>query len=70
MRPERIAATGAHVSSTAALPGVRDFHAQNEQNQERVKLRIHAMNITDQVTHRKTMHSYDDMECTPREKQL
>ena len=58
------------MSPKAALPGVRDFYAQNEQNQERVKLRIHAMNITDQVSHKKTIASYDDMECIPSKKQL
>ena len=70
MQPGRIAAAGARVSPKAALPGVRDFYAQNEQNQERVKLSIHAKNITDQVTHRKTIASYDDMEGIPSKKQL
>ena len=58
------------MSPTAILPGVRDFYAQNEQNQDSLKFSIHAKNITDQVSHRKTTDSYDDMEGIPSKKPL
>ena len=44
-------------SSSSALVDELDFFAQNEQIQGGVKLSIHAMNIIDQVTHRKTIAS-------------